>query len=164
MNLRFSDYTVVGEVNLTPDSVGSAVGAFSLDEGHDTIWIRVTQLNGDGPWPFSYGILSWKTSQGYELGSVKAYGETDSEVFRIGVGRPPLLRTGFITFEPRSFNLAWIKKGYNWRLKFEASSGQSGSGQSPSDPVPGNGATLGSFADFDDTRVSFAFIKLDQIS
>ena len=98
MSLRFSDYTVVGEVNLTPDSVGSVVGAFSLDEGHDTIWIRVTQLNGDGPWPFSYGILSWKTTQGSELGSVKAYGETDSEVFSIGVGRPPLLRTGFITF------------------------------------------------------------------
>ena len=162
--LRFSDYSEIGELNMTPDDTDRVVGDFSIAEGDDTIWVRITQLNDDGPWPFSYGILSWKTAQGYELGSVKAYGDTDAEVFRLGVGRPPLLRTGVLTFEPRSFNLAWVKKGYNWRLKFEAASGQSGAGQSPSDPVPGNGATLGSFADLADSRVSFAFIKLDQIS
>ena len=162
--LRFSDYSEIGELNISPEDSDRVVGAFSLPEEHDTIWVRVTQLNEPGPWPFSYGILSWKTSQGYELGSVKCYGETDAEVFRLGVGRPPLLRDGRITFEPRSFNLAWIKKGYNWRLKFEAASGQSGFGQSPSDPVPGNGATIGSFADLADTRVTFAFVKLDPIS
>ena len=164
MTLRFSEYTEVGEVNLTPDNDDVVVGSFLMGEDHDTIWVRVTQLNDDGPWPFSYGILSWKTAQGYELGSVKAYGDTASEVFRLGVGRPPLLRTGSLTFNPRSFNLAWVRTGHPWRLKFEASSGQSSLGQSPSDPVPGNGATLGSFADLSNAGVTYAFIKLDTFS
>ena len=151
-------------MTVSPDTTDVVVGAFALEENHDTIWVRVTQLNSDGPWPFSYGILSWKSAEGYELGSVKCYGSTESEVFRLGVGRPPLLRSGSLTFEPRSFNLAWVKTGYPWTLKFEAASGQSSNGQSGGDISPGNGATLGSFADTPNARVTFAYIKLDPIS
>ena len=67
--------------------------------------------------------MGWKSSEGYELGSVKAYSETESEVFRLGSGLPPVVRSGVITFEPRSFNLAWIKRGNPWTLNFQAQSG-----------------------------------------
>ena len=153
---RFADYSLVGELTITPDDLNEVVGSFAIGEDHDTIWVRVTQLNPPGPWPWSYGILGWQTSQGYELGSIKCFGEQTGEVYRLGVGRAPLVRTGQLTFEPRSFNLAWVKNGYPWSLRFEAASGQSGFGQSGSDPVFGTRATLGVLSDLANARVAYS--------
>ena len=158
-DLRFADYSQVGVVTFTPDNTDVVVGDFSIGENHDTIWVRVTQTGPDGPWPFSYGILGWQTSQGYELGSVKCYGEETGQVFRLGVGRAPLVRDGRITFDPRSFNLAWVRAGTPWTLRFDAASGQSSSGSSDGDSGSRTRATLGVFADLADTRITYAFVR-----
>ena len=123
---RFTQWTDVGQVTVTPNSSQIAVGSFSIGADHDTVWVRVTSLSATTPWPWSYGILSWRTTEGYELGSVKAYSKTQGEVFRLGTGLQPVVRTGSITFEPRSFNLAWVKKGNPWTLKFQAQSAKTG--------------------------------------
>ena len=132
-DLRFTNWSTVGERTFTPDDLNEVVGSFVMDQDADTLWTRITLLSPATPWPWSYGILGFKTSNGYELGSVKAYPEVDSEVFRLGVGRPPSERSGLLTFEPRSFNLAWIRNGYPMSLKFECASGVT-SGRS-GDPV-----------------------------
>lgn len=116
-------FDLVGTYTFTPDDTQVIIGGFSLDAGDDTIWVRITQDQPTGPWPWSYGILGWKTSFGYELGTTKAFAEPDGAVQRLGLGLSPLERTGVLTFEPRSFNLAWIKAGYPWTLTFEAQSG-----------------------------------------
>jgi hypothetical protein len=146
-------------VTFTPDNEDTVVGDFSIGEDHDTIWVRVTQTSGPGPWPFSYGILGWQSDQGFELGSIKCYGEPTGEVFRLGIGRPPLLRDGRLIFDPRSFNLAWVRAGTPWTLRFEAASGQSSSGSSPGDPVFGTRATLGVLADLVNSGVSYAITE-----
>ena len=128
MGLRFQDWTTVGTKTFTPDDLETVIGPFVMDQDADTLWVKITQLNGVPNSPWSYGILSWKNSSGFELGSVKAYGETESEVFRLGVGRPPSERSGQLTFEPRGFNLGWIKNGYPWQLQFECSSGTTSGG------------------------------------
>ena len=128
MSVRFQDWTTVGTKTFTPDDLETVIGPFVMDQDADTLWVRITQLNGLSNSPWSYGILSWKTTSGFELGSVKAYGETESEVFRLGIGRPPSERSGQLTFEPRGFNLGWIKNGYPWQLKFECSSGTTSGG------------------------------------
>lgn len=159
MALRFSDYSEIGTVTFTPESLDTVIGDFSIGENHDTIWVKATQIGGNGPWPFSYGILGWQTDQGYELGSIKCYGEQSGEVFRLGIGRPPLLRTGRLIFDPRSFNLAWIRAGTPWTLRFDAASGQSSSGSSDGDSGSRIGATLGVLADLADTRITYAFLR-----
>ena len=121
-------WTPISEVTVGPDDLSVVVGSFDLDQGDDTIWVDVVALNADDFWPWSYGILSWKTDRGYELGSTKAYTEKPGEIFRLGVGRPPRLRSGVLIYEPRSFNLSWIKKGNELTLSFTASSGRSGGG------------------------------------
>ena len=123
-----ADFQLVGEKSFTPNDRNAVIGGFSLGEGDDTLWVRITQLSVERSSPFSYGILSWRTSSGYELGSVKAYGSEESEVFRLGVGLSPSVRDGSIIFTPRGFNLEWIKEGWPWVLRFEADSGKSGSG------------------------------------
>ena len=127
-NLRFQDWTTVGSKTFSPDDLETVIGPIEMAEDDDTLWVRITQLNTSPNKPWSYGILSWKSSNGFEIGSVKAYGETESEVFRLGVGRPPYDRSGQLTFEPRGFNLGWIQNGYPWSLKFECASGNTSGG------------------------------------
>ena len=93
----------VGERTFVPGDRVVIVGDFSLGPDHDTVWVRITSLSPPTPWPWSYGILGWRSSDGYELGSVKAYSEQLGEVFRLGVGLSPLQRDGQFTFEPRAY-------------------------------------------------------------
>lgn len=123
MTPRFTSWADLGEVTILPTDVERVIGPVSLADGADTMWIRITQLSGPSPWPWSYGIVSFKSSEGRPLGSVKAYSSPDGEVVRLGVGLPPVVRDGSLVFEPRSFNLAWIRKGNPWELKFEVQSG-----------------------------------------
>ena len=133
--LKFQDWSVVGTRPFTPDDLNEVVGSFVMGENDDTLWTRITLLSPATPWPWSYGILGFKTTNGYELGSVKAYPEVESEVFKLGIGRPPYERTGQLTFEPRSFNLAWIRNGYPLTLKFECASGVTTGGSGGIDVV-----------------------------
>ena len=110
----------IGQHTFLPTDRAVQVGAFDLDPGQDTIWVQITQITQPADWPWSYGILSWRSSQGLELGSVKAYSSQLGEVFRLGVGLPPSDRNGSIWFEPRGFNLGWIKSGIPWELSFQA--------------------------------------------
>ena len=116
-------YTPLGEITVKPNDLKVVVGSFSIEEGDDTIWVDIQQTNPSGPWPWSYGILSWQTEFGLELGSVKSYTANAGEVFRLGIGRAPRSRTGSIVYEPRSFNLAWVRAGYALTLSFAAASG-----------------------------------------
>jgi len=116
-------FSLVGTYTFTPDDTQVIIGGVSLDAGDDTIWVRITQNSPPGPWPWSYGILGWKTSFGYELGTTKAFAEPDGAVQRLGLGLSPVERSGVLTFEPRSFNLAWIKQGNPWTLTFEVKTG-----------------------------------------
>ena len=118
-----SDWVSLGEKTVGPNDLSVVVGSFSLEEGDDTIWFEVQQSNPGGPWPWSYGILTWQSSFGRELGSIKAYTAQSGEVFRLGVGRAPRSRTGSVIYEPRSFNLAWVQTGYSLTLAFNAASG-----------------------------------------
>ena len=118
-----ADWTDLGARTVGPNDLRVVVGSFSIGETDDTIWLEVQRTGPSGPWPWSYGILSWQTSFGLELGSVKAYTASEGEIFRLGVGRAPRSRTGSVIYEPRSFNLAWVKNGYPLTLAFSAASG-----------------------------------------
>ena len=146
-------FVTVGEITVTPDDDEVVVGSFSMAVDDDTLWARVTQKSPAGPWPWSYGILSWRTSFGNELGSIKCFGDVNGEVFKLGIGLAPLERTGQLIFEPRSYNLAWTRNGYPWTLEFEA---QSGSAVGVGPPVFGTRATLGVLADIADLVVSYS--------
>ena len=118
-----SPWAEVGTITVEPTDSVVEVGSFELSEGADTIWVRMTNTGEESGWPWSYGILSFRTEEGQPLGSIKAYNSYDGEVFRLGVGLSPSVRTGMLTFEPRGYNLAWVQKGHPWSLRFEAQSG-----------------------------------------
>ena len=113
----------VGTHTFTPDDDVVVVGPVSLGENDDTLWVDITQDQVTGPWPWSYGILGFRSPLGYELGTIKAFSKPEGVIQRLGLGRAPLERSGVLTFQPRSFNLAWIRQGNPWTLTFTAESG-----------------------------------------
>lgn len=114
------------------------IGDFDMAEGDDTIWVKVTSSSdtNDCPWPFSYGLLTWVTDFGRELGTTKINGVCEGEVFRLGVGLTPQFRTGRLELTPRSYNLKWINLGHPWTLSFSCFSGKSA----------GTGSSIGAIA------------------
>ena len=155
---RLADsWILVGERTFTPDDEAGVIGGVSLSEEDDTIWVRITNLNAPGPWPWSYGILGWQSSQCYELGSIKCFSDSVGEVTKLGVGLRPVDRTGQLVFRPRSYNLAWIKNGNPWTLRFEAKVGSSSSGGDV--PSFGTRATLGVLTDVAGAVIDYAITE-----
>lgn len=136
MSVRFATWTDLGTITFGPNDTEVDVGPVTLVEGADTLWVRVTQMSGPTPWPWSYGIASFQSLEGRSLGSVKAFGHPSGEVVRLGVGLPPLVRDGSLRFEPRSFNLAWVRNGNPWQLNFEVRSGVSSGGGAGTSETP----------------------------
>ena len=100
-------------------------GSFPFNENDDTIWVKMTSTSqGECPWPWSYGLFTWITENGRELGTVKVNGVCEGEVFRLGVGLAPEFRTGRLGFTPRNYNLKWIELGNPWYLTFSFKTGQ----------------------------------------
>ena len=127
------DFVSLGQITVTANDLSVVVGSFSIEEGDDTIWLDIQRTSPSGPWPFSYGIVSWQTAFGLELGSAKAYTSDSGEVYQLGVGRTPRSRTGSIIYEPRSFNLAWVRNGNPLSLAFSVASGKTTGADSLSD-------------------------------
>ena len=80
-------FSLVGTHTFTPNDTKVLIGSVSMNEGDDTIWVRITQNQPTGAWPWSYGILGWQSSFGYELGTTKAFAEPQGAVQRLGVRR-----------------------------------------------------------------------------
>lgn len=150
---RFTGFMPVGDVTLSPSDNQVVIGAFPLAEGADTCWVNVKQTSPTTNNNFSYGILSWRSEEGRTLGSAKVYGRPEGEVFRLSVGLSPLQRAGSLVFEPRLYNLKWIREGGpSWSLSFSAHSG--------TQSTPGGdgqlGAVLGSLNDLAGDSLCFA--------
>ena len=135
----------VGSVEVRPQDREVLVGSFSLEADDDTIWFKVTQTSPTDVWTYAYGLLTWRSCEGQELGTVKVHGHTNSEVVALGVGLPPVERTGDVFFTPRAWNRRWISIDNPplWGLTFEAQSGLSGVGS----PSFGSKSTLTTLSD-----------------
>lgn len=160
MTLRFATWTDIGTHTFVPEDDTVDIGEVTLLPEADTIWVRITTDNPIGPWPWSYGILGWRSVQGFELGTMKAYSDQLGSISQLTVGLEPEERTGILTFRPRSFNLAWAERGDPWTLNFEARSGNSFQGA----PALGTRATVIAFADLEDAAVEFRFDDFARIA
>ena len=140
------------EITVIPEDPSSQViGDFTMAPDANTIWVKVTSgSSGDCPWPWSYGLFTWITENGRELGTAKINGTCEGEVFRLGVGRAPFVRTGRLEFRARAYNTNWVKLGNPWPLEFEVWSGIAAGGGG-SETV---GAVINSFVDPTDNGLS----------
>lgn len=137
----------LGSISVGPSDLYKDLGPITLKEEDDTIWLDVTQTSPTEDWKYSYGIVSFVSTNGAELGSAKVYGNQNGEVFRLGVRRAPSVRTGVIRFRPRAWNLQWVsaKGAPRWELSFSYETGKTtfSSGDAVSSAVAGVLADIG---------------------
>lgn len=127
---RFTVGPTDGEITLGPITVPAYNG----------VEVRVRQVSPSQGFRFAYGLLSFVSDAGArELGSVKFWAGAEAADYRLGLG---LLSegSGVLKFEPRNYNLRWIKAGFPWELEFwvdeAATGGGAGGGGGGTDPDP----------------------------
>jgi hypothetical protein len=115
-------WTRIGEVTVRPETDEVVVGVIDVPpEGGVELMVRQTSpVQG---FRFAYGIVSYRSTRGRELGSVKAWAGPDWEAFRLGENLSALDRSGVLLFRPRSINLRWVRAGFSWSLEFMADIG-----------------------------------------
>lgn len=109
----------IGEIACTATSDVLTVGPVVLPPMNG-IEVKVTQLGGRSPWPYSFGLLWAENSFGRELGTIKVFGTREGDVYRLGAGLSSLLGGGVLKFAPRMYNLRWLRaSGEVWELRFD---------------------------------------------
>lgn len=114
-------WSSVGSITVGPTSGLVTIGSLTIGSNDAAIYLRVVQNGGQSPWPYGYGLCSWITAAGREMGTIKVWGHTEGEVYRLSCGLKPQNTTGSLVFEPRSLNLRWVlASGVDWSLTFQA--------------------------------------------
>ena len=146
----------LGQHTIGPNTETLDIGPVTFEENETILWVEVRQVAPAGPWPFSFGLLYFESSDGRTLGTVKAYGHRTGETYRLGVGRPPLVRSGRLKFDSRHYNLGWVKakSPQTWTLAFGVETGSDSSGGDV--PVFGTRATLGVLTDAAGAVIDYA--------
>ena len=149
----------LGQHTIGPNTETLDIGPVTFEENESILWVEVRQVAPAGPWPFSFGLLYFESSDGRTLGTVKAYGHSTGETYRLGVGRPPLVRSGRLKFDSRHYNLGWVKakNPQTWTLAFSVETGSDSSGGDV--PVFGTRATLGVLTDVAGSVIDYAITE-----
>jgi hypothetical protein len=74
--------------------------------------VRVQQL-GSTPFQWGFGLLSYQSSNGLELGTIQVYPRSISSSYLLGAGMTVDDTSGQLIFEPRTWNLKWVQAGFS---------------------------------------------------
>lgn len=104
-------WRTVGTVSATPLSSEQVVGAVRVPT-FGGIEVRV-QLTSPSPgFKFAYGLLSFVSPLGRELGTIRVWPDRLATDYRLGAGMSCFEGNGNLVFDARSYNLRWVKAGY----------------------------------------------------
>lgn len=128
----------IGSINVGPTSTEVVVGPIEVPTyGGVELKIRQTSFT---PFRWGYGLLSFRSDQGLELGTMKVWPRMEFSHYKLGAGLGVVSNYGVLVFEPRSFNLRWILAGFSLSLQILADIGT----DLPSDRVLADGFSNGS--------------------
>ena len=112
-------WTRVGSVTVGPTSRAIRFGQLEVPP-KGGVEMMVRQTSPDPGFKFGFGLLSFESSLGRELGTVRCWPVPVWTSFRLGEGLSSRSRSGSLVFEPRSYNLRWVKAGFPWTIEFMA--------------------------------------------
>jgi hypothetical protein len=109
----------VGSVSVGPVSKQVTVGSLSVPP-QGGVELMVRETSPEQPFEFAFGLVSFRSQFGRELGTIKCWGNRDWTAYKLGAGLSAQARSGELIFEPRSYNLRWVQAGFPWSLEFMA--------------------------------------------
>lgn len=74
--------------------------------------VRVRAESPSPGFKFAYGLLSFMSPLGRELGTIRVWPDQVATDYRLGSGLSCFEGSGNLVFDARAFNLRWVKAGY----------------------------------------------------
>lgn len=103
-------WQLVGSATVTPDDAVVELGQIIVPSSGG-VEIKLRQVEPT-PFEWGFGLLSYRSSLGRELGTTQVWPRTEFTSYRLGTDLTVVDNTGVLIFEPRSYNLRWIKAGF----------------------------------------------------
>ena len=105
----------IGSINVGPTTTEAVVGPIEVPTyGGVEIKLRQTSFT---PFRWGYGLLSYRSQNGLELGTIKVYPRMEFSNYLLGAGLRVDDNIGELIFEPRSYNLRWVLAGFSLSLE-----------------------------------------------
>ncbi len=105
------NWVFLGQITVSPnDDKVVLPNPFTLGLDHNVILVGTKGPELECPWPFSFGLLSFRIDDSYLFGTAKVFAKPTFEVYSLNSGLPPVERTGRFEYRPRSFNLGWVSQ------------------------------------------------------
>jgi hypothetical protein len=108
----------VGSVTVGPAAGPQVVGLVTVPPSGG-VEVRVKQTTASRGFRFAYGLLSFQSVFGRELGTIKVWPDPVATDYRLGAGMSAQARSGTLVFDARSYNLRWVMAGFPLGVSFE---------------------------------------------
>lgn len=103
-------WRLVGSVTVTPTTAEAMVGPIEVPT-YGGVDLKVRQTTPT-PFRWGYGLLSYRSANGLELGTIKVWPRLEFSYYKLGAAMTAADNTGALIFEPRSWNLRWVMAGF----------------------------------------------------
>jgi hypothetical protein len=103
-------WQLIGSVTVTPETTEAVVGPIEVPT-YGGVEVKVRQV-APTPFRWGYGLLSYRSQNGLELGTIKVWPRLEFSNYLLGAGLSVFDNTGVLVFEPRTFNLRWVLAGF----------------------------------------------------
>lgn len=100
----------IGNAIFGPDDSLLTVGSIEVPT-YGGVQLKVL-LNTPAPFQFGYCLLSYQSSYGRELGTIRVWPRGQLTSYYLGAGMTVVDNFGSIVLEPRTWNLRWVKAGF----------------------------------------------------
>jgi hypothetical protein len=105
----------IGSINVGPTTTEAVVGPIEVPTyGGVEVKLRQTSYT---PFRWGFGLLSFRSDQGLELGTIKVWPRETFSNYKLGAGLGVVSNNGVLVFEPRSYNLRWVLAGFSLSLE-----------------------------------------------
>lgn len=104
-------WLTVGSVSISPTTDLEVVGPVEVPSTGG-LRLRIQQLVAT-PFKWGFGLLSYQSSYGLELGTIQVYPRTVPTSYLLGAGMTVEDTSGQLIFEPRTWNLKWLQAGFS---------------------------------------------------
>lgn len=105
----------IGTVTVSPTTTEAVVGPIEVPT-YGGVELKIRQTSST-PFRWGFGLLSFKSGNGYELGTIKVWPRPTFSNYKLGAGLGVVSNSGILVFEPRSFNLRWVLAGFSLSLQ-----------------------------------------------
>lgn len=101
----------IGSVTVSPTTTEAVVGPIEVPT-YGGVELKLRQTTPT-PFRWGYGLLSYRSQNGLELGTIRVWPRMEFSNYLLGAGMRVDDNIGVLVFEPRTWNLRWVLKGFS---------------------------------------------------